>query len=144
MIYKLARTTTNTSSSTNNGAAWSLLAAATNTPRILSIKLNLVSATASSFALAVAGTPGTQSSALAPISFQSSAAAVSRITVAWSAAPSAVPTSVLDIISFPATVGATHFIDFPQGGFALAANQELVLYNLATNSTVNVTVEVDE
>jgi len=147
MIYKASVVTTNTSSSTSNGAAWSLIAGASKTARILSVKLNLVSATSSSFALALSGTPGTQTGAVAPISFQTgdtADAALARLAGAWSAAPSVVPGTVLDRIIFPATVGATHFIDFPQGGFSLPSGKELVLYNLATNSTINVTVEIDE
>ena len=140
-------TTTNTSSSTNNGAAWSIKAGSAKTARILSIKINQVSTTASNFALALAATPGTQSSAQTPISFQtadSSDACTATCAVSWSSAPSAVPTNKIDILNTGTGAGTTQFVDFPQGGFSLPAGKELVLYNLATNDTFNVAVEVDE
>lgn len=145
MLYRLSLLTSNTTSATNNGATWSYMADAANTPRIRSITLNQAAATDSDFGLGISGTAGTQSGAVAPLAIQSgAAAAVGTCATTWSVAPAAAA-NYFERITFPATKGATRIIDFPGDGLTLAAGEELVLFCLETTcSALNVTIEVEE
>lgn len=129
-IYSLSLNTTVT---TTGAAAMDAKASATNTPKIMEVGVNLITATASTYGLGRAGNTPTQTS---PVLLQAEspgdAAAVTGCAVAWSVAPT-VPTQFFRRIGLPATAGAGVIWTFPRG-LSLAASASMVLWNLATNS----------
>ena len=108
----------------------------------MEIAVNNVAATAGNFALGIAATAGTQSSSSALIPLGSAATAQGTCAITWSGSPTQ-PTTFLRKHQFAATQGATIIWSWPYG-LSLAAGTELVLWNLATNGVVNVTVTVEE
>jgi hypothetical protein len=107
--------------------------AATNTPKIMEIGINLLTATASTYGLGRSGNVPTQT---APVLLQAEnpgdAASVTGCAVAWAVAPT-VPTQFFRRISLPATAGAGVIWTFPRG-LALAVSSSMLIWNLATNS----------
>lgn len=56
-----------------------------------------------------------------------------RMAVAWGTAPTPAPTSFIEIIPLPATIGEGRVIQLPRG-FTITSTRSLVIWNLATNS----------
>ena len=129
-IYSLSLNTTVT---TTGAAAMDLKAAATNTPTLMEIGLNLLTATLSTYALGRAGNTPTQTS---PVLLQAedpgAPAALSGCAVAWSVAPT-VPAQFFRRMSLPATAGAGVIWTFPRG-LKLAVSASMLIWNLTTNS----------
>jgi len=129
-IYSLSLNTTVT---TTGAAAMDLKAAATNTPNIMEVGINLITATASTYGLGRAGNTPTQT---APVLLQAedpgAPAALSGCAVAWSVAPT-VPTQFLRRVGLPATAGAGVIWTFPRG-LKVAVSASMLIWNLATNS----------
>lgn len=140
-IYSLSLPTTVT---TIGAAAMDVKAAATNTPSIMEIGINLGAATASLYGIGRAGNTPTQT---APVLLQaedpSKPAALTGCAVAWSVAPT-VPAQHLRRVSLPATIGAGVILTFPRG-LSLAVSASLLLWNITANSALtNVWVVADE
>ena len=140
-IYSLSLPTTVT---TIAAAAMDIKAAATNTPSIMEVGVNLGAATASLYGLGRAGNTPTQT---APVLLQaedpSKPAALTGCAVAWSVAPT-VPAQHLRRCSLPATIGAGVIWTFPRG-LSLAVSASLVLWNITANSALtNLWVVADE
>lgn len=129
-IYSLSLNTTVT---TTGAAAMDAKSAATNTPKFMEIGLNLLTATASTYAIGRSGNVPTQTS---PVLLQAEnpgdPAGLTGCAVAWSVAPT-VPTQFFRRVSLPATAGAGAILTFPRG-LALAVSSSMLIWNLATNS----------
>lgn len=129
-IYSLSL---NTTVATTGAAAMDAKAATTNSPKIMEIGINLLTATASTYGLGRAGNTPTQT---APVLLQAEnpgdPAAVTGCAVAWSVAPT-VPTQFFRRISLPATAGTGVIWTFPRG-LTLAVTASMLIWNLATNS----------
>lgn len=140
-IYSLSLNTTVT---TTGAAAMDLRASSANSPRIMEIGINLLTATASTYGLGRSGNTPTQTS---PVLVQAEnpgdPAGVSGCAVAWSVAPT-VPTQFFRRVSLPATAGSGVIWTFPRG-LVLAASGTMLIWNLATNSnSMNAWWVVDE
>jgi hypothetical protein len=140
-IYSLSLNTTVT---TTGAAAMDLRASAANSPRIMEVGINLLTATASTYGLGRSGNTPTQT---APVLVQAEnpgdPAGVSGCAVAWSVAPT-VPTQMFRRVSLPATAGSGVIWTFPRG-LTLAASGTMLIWNLATNSnSMNAWWVVDE
>ena len=129
---------------TAGAAAMDLRAAASNSPRIMEIGLNLGAATASTYGLGRSGNTPTQTSpVLVQAENPADPAGLTGCAVSWSVAPT-LPAQFFRRISLPATIGAGVIWTFPRG-LILAAAGTLLLWNLATNSaSTNAWVVVDE
>ncbi len=140
-IYSLSLNTTVT---TTAAAAMDLKASSANSPRIMEVAINLITATASTYGLGRAGNTPTQTSpVLVQAENPSDPAGVSGAAVAWGTAPT-VPAQFFRRIGLPATAGAGVIWTFPRG-LALATSASMVLWNLATNSaSMNAWWVVDE
>ena len=140
-IYSLSLNTTVT---TTGAAAMDIRASAANSPRIMEVGLNLLTATASTYGLGRSGNTPTQTSpVLVQAENPSDPAGLTGCAVAWSVAPT-VPTQFFRRVSLPATAGAGVIWTFPRG-LILAAAGTMLLWNLATNSaSTNAWVVVDE
>ena len=140
-IYSLSLNTTVT---TTGAASMDWRASAANSPRIMEIALNLLTATASTYGLGRSGNTPTQTSpVLVQAENPADPAGLTGCAVAWSVAPT-VPAQFLRRVSLPATAGAGAILTFPRG-LILAAAATLLLWNLATNSaSTNVWGVVDE
>lgn len=140
-IYSLSLNTTVT---TTGAAAMDIKAAASNSPRIMEVGVNLAAATASTYGFGRSGNTPTQTSpVLVQAENPSDPAGLSGCAVAWSVAPT-VPAQHLRRISLPATIGAGVIWTFPRG-LILAASASMLVWNLATNSaSTNVWIVVDE
>lgn len=129
-IYSLSLNTTVT---TTGAAAMDAKSAATNTPKFMEIGLNLLTATASTYAIGRSGNVPTQTS---PVLLQAEnpgdPAGLTGCAVAWSVAPT-IPTAFFRRVSLPATAGAGAILTFPRG-LALAVSSSMLIWNLATNS----------
>jgi hypothetical protein len=140
-IYSLSLNTTVT---TTGAAAMDLRASAANSPRIMEVGINLLTATASTYGLGRSGNTPTQT---APVLVQAEnpgdPAGVSGCAVAWSVGPT-VPTQMFRRVSLPATAGSGVIWTFPRG-LTLAASGTMLIWNLATNSnSMNAWWVVDE
>ena len=140
-IYSLSLNTTVT---TTGAAAMDIRASAANSPRIMEVGLNLLTATASTYGLGRSGNTPTQTSpVLVQAENPADPAGLTGCAVAWSVAPT-VPTQFFRRVSLPATAGAGVIWTFPRG-LILAAAGTMLLWNLATNSaSTNAWVVVDE
>lgn len=129
-IYSLSLNTTVT---TTGAAAMDAKSAATNTPKFMEIGLNLLTATASTYAIGRSGNVPTQTS---PVLLQAEnpgdPAGLTGCAVAWSVAPT-IPTAFFRRVSLPATAGSGAILTFPRG-LALAVSSSMLIWNLATNS----------
>lgn len=140
-IYSLALNTTVT---TTGAGAMDCRAAATNRPAVMEVSINLGAATASTYGLGRAATPGTQTSPVLVLAEDpGDPAGVTGCAVAWSVAPT-VPTQFNRRVALPATIGSGIIWTFPRG-LVLAVSTNLIVWNLATNSaSTNVHFVVDE
>lgn len=128
---------------TNNVAAWGFLAQADANPRITEIIVSQATTTASTYGFGRAATAGTQTAPVTvlPDNAGDITTAKSTCAVAWSggAAPT-VPAAYLRRFTLGAVAGDVAILVFPNG-IGVAAGQEMVLWNLATNSaSINVNV----
>lgn len=140
-IYSLSLNTTVT---TSGAAAMDAKSASTNTPRIMEVAINLLTATASTYGLGRAGNTPTQTS---PVLVQAEnpgdPAGLTGMAVAWSVAPT-IPAQFFRRISLPATAGSGVIWTFPRG-LVLAVSASMLIWNLATNSaSMNAWWVVDE
>ena len=110
----------------------------------MEVGINLVTATASTYALGRSGNTPTQTSpVLVQAENPNDPAGQTGCAVAWSVAPT-VPTQFFRRVGLPATAGAGVIWTFPRG-LILAASASMLLWNLATNSaSANVWWVVDE
>lgn len=129
-IYSLSLNTTVT---TTGAAAMDAKSTSANSPRIMEVGINLLTATASTYALGRSGNVPTQTS---PILLQAEnpndPAAQTGCAVAWSVAPT-VPAQFFRRMSLPATAGTGVIWTFPRG-LILAITSSMLIWNLATNS----------
>ena len=140
-IYSLSLNTTVT---TLAAAAMDLKAAATNTPNIMEVGINLLTATLSTYGLGRAGNTPTQTSpVLVQAEDPSKPAGLSGCAVAWSVAPT-VPAQFLRRMSLPAVAGAGVIWTFPRG-LSVAVSASMLLWNITANSaSMNAWWIVDE
>lgn len=126
---------------TNNVAAWGFLAQSDENPRITELIVTQGAATASTYGFGRAAAAGTQSGGISvlPDNAGDSTTGKSTCAVAWSSAPT-VPANYLRRFNLGGTIGDVAIMVFPNG-IGVAAGQEMVLWNLATNSaSINVNV----
>lgn len=133
-----------TSDGTNGAAAYELIAPATRSIRLLEMLISLAAATASTYGLgypAAKGiTPTTPASAISEGG--SPSPMVTATALAWATGPT-LPTGFFRRISFPATIAS--FIPWTwSNGLVIPAGSSIVLWNLAANGVVDVSVVVDE
>ena len=140
-IYSLGLNSTVT---TIAASAMDILAASTNSPKIMELGLNLGAATVSTYGLGRAGNTPVQTSGVAVLQENpADPAGLSKLAVAWGTAPT-VPANFFRRISLPATVGSGVIWTFPRG-LTIAASAAMELWNIATNSaSVNAHWVVDE
>lgn len=140
-IYSIAHNSTVT---TTAASAADILAASTNSPKIMEIGVNLGAATASTYGLGRAGNTPVQTSGIAVLAENpADPTGLSKVAVAWGTAPT-VPTNFFRRISLPATIGSGVIWTFPRG-LTVAISAAMEFWNLATNSaSVNVNWVVDE
>lgn len=140
-IYSLSLNTTVT---TTGAACGDLMASASNSPRIMEVGINLVTATASTYAIGRSGNTETQTAPVTVLAENpNDPAGQSKCAVAWSVAPT-VPANFFRRIGLPATAGAGVIWTFPRG-LLLAASAGMLVWNLATNSaSANFWFTVDE
>jgi hypothetical protein len=142
-IYSLGQNTTVT---TTGAASADIKAASTNSPRIMEVGINLITATASTYGFgrpANSGSATQTSPVLVLAENPADPTGLSGCAVAWSVAPT-VPTNFARRVGLPATAGAGIIWTFPRG-FTLAASGQAVIWNLATNSaSMNFWFVVDE
>ena len=140
-IYSLGLNTTVT---TTGAAAMDLKSTAANSPKIMEVGLNLITATASTYAIGRSGNVPTQTSpVLVQAENPADPAGQSGCAVAWSVAPS-VPAQFFRRAGLPATAGAGFIFTFPRG-LTLAISAAMLLWNLAVNSaSANAHWVVDE
>lgn len=143
-IYSLSLASTVT---TTGAAAGDFKTSATNSPRVMEVGVNLVTATASNYAFGRPGNGGSvaQTSPVVllaenpgdPVSVNTGMA------VAWGTAPTT-GTNWARRVGLPATAGAGIIWTFPRG-FIVANSSDVVLWNLATNSaSINFWIVEDE
>jgi hypothetical protein len=140
-IYSLALNSTIT---TIASSAMDLLAASTNSPKIMELGINLGAATVSSYGIGRAGNTPVQTGGVAVlIEGLDTNTGLSKLAVAWGTAPT-VPANFFRRISLPATIGAGVIWTFPRG-LTVAASAAMELWNIAANSaSVNANWVVDE
>lgn len=141
-IYSLSQRTTNT---TIANAAWSLISAATNKPKIMEIGLSQNTGTATSWGLGRPSSSGVTPTS--PVNFLDEAdgggpTALTTACLAWTTQPGA-PTNFLRRISTPATVGAGVIWTFPRG-LGLPISQNLVVWNITASVASDVWAVIDE
>lgn len=129
-IYSLA---TNTTVTTTGAACGDALATSSNSPKIMEVGINLLTATASTYGLGRSGNTPTQT---APVKLLAENPAdptgQTGCAVAWSVAPT-VPTNFFRRMSLAATAGTGVIWTFPRG-LTLAVSASMLIWNLATNS----------
>lgn len=140
-IYSLALNSTVT---TTGASAMDILAASTNSPRIMEINVSLGAATASTYGIGRAANTPVQTAGVTFLQENpNDPAGNTKAAVAWGTAPT-VPANFFRRISLAATVGAGVIWTFPRG-LLLAASAAMEFWNLATNSaSVNVSWVIDE
>jgi len=130
---------------TSNAACWGMLATADANPRITELVITQGAATVSTYGFGRAATAGTQTAGIAVLPDNAGDATTGKSTcaVAWSAAPT-VPANYLRRFNLGGVIGDVAILVFPDG-IGVAAAQEMVLWNLATNSAIiNVNVSTIE
>ena len=139
-IYSLSLNTTVT---TTGAAAMDLRASSANSPRIMEVGLNLLTATASTYGLGRSGNTPTQTSpVLVQAENSADPAGVSGCAVAWSVAPT-VPAQFFRRVSLPATAGAGVIWTFPRG-LLIPVSSSLVVWNITAGQLSDVNVVIDE
>lgn len=128
---------------TNNVACWGFLAQSDENPRITEIIVTQGAATASTYGFGRAAGAGTQTSAVTvqPDNAGDTTTGKSTCAVTWDGGdPPTVPAAYLRRFNLGGTIGDVAILVFPDG-IGVAASQEMVLWNLATNSaSINVNV----
>lgn len=136
---------TRTSSGTSATAAWELRSAATDRLEIREIGWFLVAATATTIGLgrpaAIGVTPTTPVTVLAGDS--AAPAGTGTVAVAWGTGPT-VPTNFLRRAALPAAIGNGMIWTFGPGELVVPVSSSLILWNLGTNSVLDVYVSIDE
>lgn len=136
----------NSTVTTTGAASADLKAAATNSPKVMEVGINLITATASTYGWgrpANSGSATQTSPVLLLAENPGDPVGLSGSAVAWSVAPTA-PTQQYRRVGLPATAGAGIIWTFPRG-FTLAVSQQAVIWNLATNSnSFNYWIVADE
>jgi hypothetical protein len=140
-IYSLSLNTTVT---TTGAAAMDIMASSANSPRIMEVGINLITATASTYGLGRSGNTEVQTSPVTVLAENpSDPAGNSKCAVAWGTAPT-VPANFFRRIGLPATAGAGVIWTFPRG-LILATSAGMLIWNLAANSaSANAWFVVDE
>lgn len=136
-IFKIDSRTS--AGASTNSPCWGLLTTANHKVKILELKIVTGSATASEYSLGLAAAAGTQTSGVSGLSLSDlSTTSTTKVATAWSAAPT-VPTTFLEAVTFPATIGSMVYWSFPDGGLFVPASSELVLWNTGagTNAAIS-------
>lgn len=135
-----------TSDGTDAKPAFELLTGSTpGRVRLMEMGVFLAAATASTIGLgrpaAIGITPTSPVNLLPEDPDDVITAGIVRTAVAWGTGPT-VPTAFLRRISLPATVGTGIIWTFPNG-LVIPVSSSVILWNLATNSVLDVYVVVD-
>jgi len=143
MIVSLGARTTD---GTNAAAAWEISTAATpGRARVVEIGFFLAAATTTTIGLgrpaAIGVTPTSPVDFLPEDPNDVLASGVVQSAVAWGTGPT-VPTAFLRRISFPATIGTGVIWTFPEG-LVIPVSSSIVLWNLDTNSVLDVYARVE-
>jgi hypothetical protein len=140
-IYRMADRTSNV---TTAAACFEIRSASTNNPRILEIKITLVTAAATVIGVgkpAAIGVTPTSPKTVIPENQLVTATGLTTTAVAWATGPT-VPANYLDRISFPATIGAGIVLTYDD--LRLATSNSIILWNILGGATLDVGVKVDE
>jgi hypothetical protein len=133
-----------TSNAVDASAAFELIAGA-KAFFLKQMQVTLAAATASTYGLgrpaAIGVTPTTPVSVLN--NFDLNTILTAATALAW-ATPPTIPAQFFRRVSFPATVASSIIWTFVGGGLLVPAGTSLVLWNLATNGVVDISVEIDE
>lgn len=141
-IYSLSQRTSNI---TIANAAWSIISAATNKPKIMELGVSQNTGTATSWGLgrpAAAGVTPTTPVTFLDESDGGGAAAVTTACLAWTTQPTA-PTNFLRRFSTSATVGAGIIWTFPRG-LGMPVSSNIVLWNITASVASDVWAVIDE
>ena len=141
-IYSRADRTTNT---TIANAAWSIISAATNKPKIMELGFAQVTGTASSYGLGRPAAAGTTPTTPANFMDEQDGGGPTSLTtacLAWTSQPTA-PTNFLRRINTPATVGAGCIFTFPRG-LAMPVSSNIVLWNITATVALDAWAVIDE
>jgi hypothetical protein len=132
-----------TSDGTNAAAAFELIANTIRGSYLKEMLVTLAAVTASTYGLGRPAAKGVTPTAPVTVLSESNHDAIGATTaIAWGTGPT-VPAQFMRRVSFPATVSSSILWTFPEGIF-IPAGQSLVLWNLAANGVVDVSVVVDE
>ncbi len=131
-----------TSSGSSAAAAWELIANTGVGCTVLGIHVTLAAATASTYGLgrpaAIGITPTTPVAVLPENTASPALVTAPKVAVAWGTGPT-IPTAFFRRVSFPATITSNILWEF-QDGLWVPAGGSLILWNLAANGVVDVTV----
>lgn len=140
-LYSLAHRTT---SGTDATPAFELRTTATNACRVMRIGFSLVDATASIYGLGRPAARGVNPTSPLTALADKADEPASDVTgaVAWTTTAPTVPAQFLRRVGLPATAGVQFVWSFEHGLY-LAVSSSIVLWNLGTNSVVDLWVEID-
>lgn len=131
---------------TTGHPCWGFVAQPDENPIIYELHIDLVTGVASTYGFgraAVAGITPTTPVAVQPHSPANITTGKSTCQLLWATEPT-IPAQFFRRKSLPATVGSGVIWTFP-GGIAIEASHEVVVWNLATNTTsANITVVCEE
>ena len=134
-----------TSSGTNATAALEIIAPSGKQCIVREVHVGLAAATASTYGLgrpAAKGITPTSPVAMLPDRGGNSQVFSTTTALAWGTGPTA-PAQFYRRVAFPATI-ATEILWIFKRGIYIPAGESLVLWNLATNGVVDVSVVIDE
>lgn len=133
-----------TSNGTTGEAAWEFINDTLTPAKIMRIVVSLVAATATTLGLgrpAAKGiTPTTPVALLAEDEIATQTGL--KTAMAWATKPT-IPAAFYRRVGLPAVIGQTYEFEFVKGLYVPAA-ATVILWNLAANSVLNVTVEVED
>lgn len=134
---------TRTSNGTDAEAAYELIAGAQGF-NLLELRISLVAATATTIGLGRPAAKGVTPTTPVTLKAERDAttAALAASAVAWGTKPT-IPAAFLRRAGLPATIGANVEWKF-ENGLVVPADATIILWNLATNSVLDVTAVIDE
>lgn len=129
----------------STGAAALEFIAGTKGASIKSILISLAAATASTYGIGRPAALGiTPTSPVTSLVEQDTQASVtSKTAVAWGTGPT-VPANFYRRVTLPAVIGSLQLFDFGPAGLWVPAAASIVVWNLAANGVVDVTIVHDE
>ena len=136
----------NTTVVTSAAPSFDILAASTNSPKLMEMGINLGAATASTYGIGRPGNDGSQAQTAGLAVLAENPAdptGLTKTAVAWGTAPT-VPTTFFRRCYLPATIGSGIIWTFPRG-LTMAVSKGIVMWNIAASSAnTAVWVVVDE